>query len=64
MEIIHNTAFTHNIIAAVPNIIYYISSVVYPMGRLRQLYWLAIISPYAPAERKASKSPRLVAFIL
>ena len=29
-------------------------------GRGRQLYWLAIISPYAPALRKTTISPRCV----
>ena len=34
------------------------SSVTYPLGSSRQLYDEAMISPYAPAERRARKSPR------
>ena len=33
------------------------SSFVYPIGSWRQLYLLAIISPYAPADFIASRSP-------
>lgn len=41
---------------------YTISSEIYPLGNGRQLYPDAIISPYAPAERKAIKSPLFTLF--